>query len=1120
MTVKEKEQHEKVRRKANAYFFAKVIINAFLVFLGAVLIAGFLRSMQHSASLYRQQENSSKALSEAIETLKNNTEDAKDLELIFHDSNQDMLDDLNALISSGMFEFLKDTDVQGRSDVFADIVSRSGVDYLFILDDQGRVILSPTAEFFNVDPVEYGLVSRDDIRQLQQGTKDSAGSIKPVLVRNQYGVYYFYSVKRDYEGMNIYLVLGADASLLELQISSLNDLSVVLSKSAIGNEGFMFAVDRSDNSFLYYNAGGIDLKGTSAIDAGLSPEALEDGYSGLQVINGVRYYCVSRTYGLRTVICAVADTVVIYANDKYVLFWSITGFVLIMLLCLAFGVIVRNDFIRRAADTDKFIIHRKNGDNIIFDKSIFKRVFPLMLCGVFLIFSISFYTQTLLEISQSIDDSVTALDEVTNRYQESTKNREIIRTYFNDRFLSKAKLISYLVNVAPDVLNTETERVYTYYGEDGTKRYILDDEDNPLRSVSSSAILQALCDSNDLDSVYVYNEDGRTIATNTPNWFFTISHDPENQSYPFLEVIDGKIDFYIQEAMLDEMGQDSQYIGVMLDYYTTLDADGNTLYVPHYVYENYLPDTESLYTSPIHKHRSMVQIGLKKDITDRLMASTDAGSILSSDMLSGGFIVMFDTTEDHICLYSPVESSIGRAAADMGVSAKAFGTGDYYGFTKVNGVDYFQYFRYLEGYYIGTAIPEDQMYRARLPIASITALTSLILILILILTVTLTTDEEEYLYATMSESDANNSLDSAIFNILLPSGKNTSTVKAAARWDNRRIPWGERSPEQKLLFLMSIVGVIMLFYVIIAVIGVDRFFEEGSIIQYILRGEWDRGMNIFAFSACALVLIMTSVAVTIFRLVVRLITSLLGARGETIAHLLLSVVKYGGTLGAFFYCLYLIGMDAHNLLASAGVLSLVIGLGAQSLIKDIIAGIFIVFEGEFRVGDIVTIGGYRGTVMDIGLRTTKIQSPDGNIKIYNNSEISGVLNMTKEASVASATISIEYGQDIDYVEAVLKRELPLLKERNDKILDGPTYLGVSKLGESGVDLLIICKCFEKDIRGVSRYLNAEVLKIFYRNDINVPFPNVTISQLDMTGRKTMADFEKEEQEKEARKEGS
>ena len=92
------------------------------------------------------------------------------------------------------------------------------------------------------------------------------------------------------------------------------------------------------------------------------------------------------------------------------------------------------------------------------------------------------------------------------------------------------------------------------------------------------------------------------------------------------------------------------------------------------------------------------------------------------------------------------------------------------------------------------------------------------------------------------------------------------------------------------------------------------------------------------------------------------------------------------------------------------------------------------------------------------------------------------------------------------METALRRDLPLLGKANPQILDGPTYAGVSQLGESGVDLLILCKCREEDIKNVSWYLNREVLQIFYRNDINVPFPNVTVSTLDASNRKTVDDL--------------
>ena len=294
--------------------------------------------------------------------------------------------------------------------------------------------------------------------------------------------------------------------------------------------------------------------------------------------------------------------------------------------------------------------------------------------------------------------------------------------------------------------------------------------------------------------------------------------------------------------------------------------------------------------------------------------------------------------------------------------------------------------------------------------------------------------------------------------------------------------------------MIGMLSGILVLYVVMSVLGVKTVFGDGSIIQYILSGDWDRGRNIFAFSASAIAIIATAIGVSLCRIPVRIISSMLGTRSETIGHLLLSVLKYGGAIGVFFYCLYLIGVDSTSLLASAGILSLVIGLGAQSLIKDILAGIFIVFEGEFRVGDIVTIGGYRGKVMDIGLRTTKIMGVDGNIKIYNNSEISGVLNMTQATSFALCQINIEYGQDIEYVEDVLKRELPAIQKAYPVIIEGPSLYGVNALEDSGVTLLIAAKCKEDDIYTVKRVMNKEVLKIFYKYGINVPFPHVTVTQ--------------------------
>ena len=1098
---------EATRARANRYFFGKVLVNLTLVLLGALLISLFMRQMQAQTALVKQEETSRLALEEAVTSLEKNEQDATDLAEIFHDSNQDVLGDMSRLFSSGLFESLADVSNEERSAAFADMVERSGVQYLFLMSADGKIVLSPEPSLYGVNPAARAYMTQENVNDILKGTADKDGNINPVTVKNQYGTYYFYSTPYKYKGNTYYLVLGNDASALDVQMESLTDVSVVLSRAAVGKNGFVFAVNKDDGTFLYYKNGEEILTGQSALSCGLSEDALKDGYSGIQTIKGKKYYCVSKDYGDHTVISAVVQTGDLYRNDTYALFWSILGFVLIMMVCLAYAVIVRNDFVRREVKTDRQILNPKSSNPTIFDRSVFKKVFPLLIAGVLVMYGISFYTQTLLEITEGIEKSDVALDEISGRYQESLSNRELIEDYYNNRFLAKARLISFLIEEDPAVLNEKSEFYHNYFDKDGDKKFITDDEGNRLKSVSESAKLQELCDVNDIDSIYVFDESGHTISTNTSNWFFTVSHNEEDQSYPFLQILDGKADSYVQEAMTNDLGEATQFIGVAFNYFTRKDANGNTEYVSRFEYDGSGDKTG------ITAHRAMVQIGLDADTSAKLLESTDVASILSTNMLSDGFIVMFDNSEDHLCVYSPVDVSIGQSAKELGVSDKAFTGDDYYGFATINGVKYFSCFKYTEGYFVGTAIQTAVMYKARGIIALITALICFLLILFLTGTVTLTNEEEEMLYEVMSEEEKEKGLNSAIFNIILPSGRSASTVKAAARWDNRRIRWGEKNPEQKLGTMLGVIGVVLMVYIIIVAAGADRIFDENSIVLYILSNAWDRGSNIFAWTMCVLVLLTIALAVELFRIPVRISTALLGARGETVGHLMISVVKYGGVLVAIFYCLYLLGIDSTRLLASAGILSLIVGLGAQSLIKDIIAGIFIVFEGEFRVGDIVTIGEYRGTVMDIGLRTTKILGVDGNIKIYNNSEISGVLNMTQEASWAMTYIDIEYGQDLNYVEEVLERELPKLRDANPRITGGPMYMGVQNLKDSGVELLVCCNCNEQDILSVRRFLNKGVLQIFYDNGINVPFPNVTISTLDKKAEKTFDEELKEKKKK-------
>ncbi len=217
-------------------------------------------------------------------------------------------------------------------------------------------------------------------------------------------------------------------------------------------------------------------------------------------------------------------------------------------------------------------------------------------------------------------------------------------------------------------------------------------------------------------------------------------------------------------------------------------------------------------------------------------------------------------------------------------------------------------------------------------------------------------------------------------------------------------------------------------------------------------------------------------------------------KGITIVKLVCSFLKYLLGVIAILMMLSAFGVDTTTLLASVGILTLVVGLGAQSLIADVIAGMFIVFESEFEVGDIVVIDGWRGTVSEIGIRATRIVDAGGNIKIINNSAISSVINQTEQISIAKCVVGIDYGESLERVEKIINDNLPKMKKNIPDILEGPFYRGVTALNTSSVDLLFIAKCEEENIYQVQRDMNRAIKLIFDANDINIPFTQVVVNE--------------------------
>ncbi|MBQ7173035.1 MAG: mechanosensitive ion channel family protein [Clostridia bacterium] len=231
----------------------------------------------------------------------------------------------------------------------------------------------------------------------------------------------------------------------------------------------------------------------------------------------------------------------------------------------------------------------------------------------------------------------------------------------------------------------------------------------------------------------------------------------------------------------------------------------------------------------------------------------------------------------------------------------------------------------------------------------------------------------------------------------------------------------------------------------------------------------------------------------VLRFVLKLLSKPL-KKGKAIVDILCSLIKYAAVLALLFFVLKTLGVDTTAILAGIGILGLVVGLGAQPLVADIIAGLFIVFEGIFDVGDIIVVDGFRGTVKEIGIRTTQIVDTGGNVKIINNAHLQSIVNMTNQLSLAICDIGIEYGESLERVEAILKENFPKIREAIPDIKEGPFYKGVSELGDSAVVIRFAAGCEEGTRYQVERDMNRQFKLLFDKYNINIPFPQIVLNQ--------------------------
>ena len=315
--------------------------------------------------------------------------------------------------------------------------------------------------------------------------------------------------------------------------------------------------------------------------------------------------------------------------------------------------------------------------------------------------------------------------------------------------------------------------------------------------------------------------------------------------------------------------------------------------------------------------------------------------------------------------------------------------------------------------------------------------------------------------------------------------------------------WQRKTPAQKtsfiisvIIFLISLAGFII-FMDARRIFGDEignRVFGEGVANGWVLVGKaMVEGSTKWLFSLIFIFMAITLIFIATF------ITHLFDSKSrkaKTISSLVRSLIKYVIIIALICIILVLWGVDVIGIVAGVGVLTLIIGLGCQSLIQDVISGIFIVFDDYFAVGDTVIIDGFRGTIIDVGLKTTKLQDFGGNIKSITNSSIVTVVNMSRLRSVASVTLSVSYNEDVERVEALIIQEVEALKEKVPNIIEGPWYKGIDNVSASSIDFLVLAFTDEANRFQVTRDLKREFYLCFKKNDIQIPYTQITVNPED------------------------
>ncbi|MBO5551536.1 MAG: mechanosensitive ion channel, partial [Lachnospiraceae bacterium] len=258
---------------------------------------------------------------------------------------------------------------------------------------------------------------------------------------------------------------------------------------------------------------------------------------------------------------------------------------------------------------------------------------------------------------------------------------------------------------------------------------------------------------------------------------------------------------------------------------------------------------------------------------------------------------------------------------------------------------------------------------------------------------------------------------------------------------------------------------------------------EWPAFTFVYGGMWSRGVHLFSLWAALFLISAVLTAVILIRIVIKGMEKRTNARTRTVLKLVDSFIAYAAGILLLVGVLYMFGVNTTALLASAGIVTIAVGMGAQSMVSDFVAGLFLAIEDSIHMGDIVSIGSWKGRVTDMGIRTTKITDENQNVMILNNSRISDVVNMSRKKTACTLELELERSVSMAETERILIKAVEAASEEIQELYGSLKLEGMHDISGTGCTARLTYECAEVERDSVTKRLQ-EFIKKYVKQEMD------------------------------------